>query len=283
MTKIGLNEAVKHEQGFPSIRSLGWLRQAAKINHPPIRPRPSLSRSISPHTMGVCLPQQMRQTISSLETALNNKAPQQEQQYPPETDLYFSATPHLSDGHAINDFNSGGGGGGRRRYSSASRGGGESPLGTVQESGRRRSRSPTDAEAAAAAAGASGAAAAAATAWGRYHGTSVGGREDSTTFFPEGDIASSESFYRQHEDDDGLEEGPAPWSPGRRVSAWEDGGRRGGARAVIAARNRSLGGGGGGRDVVVAILSSSRPSLPGPGSTKTVVHHCRRWRRRWQR
>ncbi|CAM9961167.1 unnamed protein product, partial [Pylaiella littoralis] len=39
----------------------------------------------------------------------------------------------------------------------------------------------------------------------------------------------------------------SPWSQGRKLSAWEDGGRRGGAGPVLAARNRSSGGSGNGQ------------------------------------
>lgn len=168
----------------------------------------------------------MDNTVSYLETVLEQKQQQQEEQHHPSDTALFSWTPlHRNNGSV------------RRRYSSAPRGGGGEPppLGSVREAGRRRTYgSPAEAEAAAAAA----------AVWSRYYASGPNPNEDAKTHFSEEEDRSLESSVE--------EGGGSPWVQGRKGSAWEDGGRRGGAGPVITARNRSTGGpcdggGGGGR------------------------------------
>ncbi|CAM9390123.1 unnamed protein product [Ectocarpus sp. 12 AP-2014] len=187
--------------------------------------------------------EEMQSKIAFLETALDKKQAQQHQQHqahqelqqpPLRETLYFAERPNGNEGNASNKDSSSSSSGNRarRRYSSA----GPSPLTSVREAGRRRTfGSPAEAEAAAA----SAAAAAAAAVWDCYGGPDS--LDDAQTSIPAGEEDDyDESFESLPEGE--PEERCSPWSPGRRVSTWESGGRRGAAGPVIAARYSASGG-----------------------------------------
>eukprot|EP00752_Nemacystus_decipiens_P007899 g7058.t1 len=229
--------------------------------------------------------EQLENTISSLETALDKQQPRQpqpqpqprpqlqppqEQQHHPEPSRFLSAPRFPNDGHVSDGQNGGGCGGGvtpattppRRRYSSASRGGAEAPLGSVRESaGRRRTYgSPAEVEAAGALA----------AVWERYYGAVGGGHSQQSL---EAEDPGRQQFSEE-DDDESLDEslpdadpdgrGAPPWSPRRQSSAWEEGGQRAGAGPVVATRSRGAGGGGdvGGGGGGVRSMSAPAPPLP---------------------